>query len=69
MKILLTGATGFLGAHTAAKLLDHHHDVYLLGRNFDRDATRMQILMRRGAKPLQVDLRDRGAVLDACRGM
>ncbi len=69
MKILLTGGTGFLGAHTAAKLLDHHHDVYLLGRDFDRDATRMQILFRRGAKPLQVDLRDRPAVLDACRGM
>ena len=69
MKILLTGATGFLGAHTAAKLLDHRHDVYLLGRNFDRDYTRMQILFRRGAQPVQVDLRDRGAVLDACRGM
>ena len=69
MKILLTGATGFLGAHTASKLLDHRHTVYLLGRNFDRDYTRMQILFRRGALPVQIDLRDRGAVIDACRGM
>jgi nucleoside-diphosphate-sugar epimerase len=69
MKILLTGATGFLGRHTANKLLEHRHMVYLLGRNFDRDAARIQWMTKRGAQPIQADLRDRAAVIAACSGM
>ena len=65
MEILLTGGTGFLGSHTAKKLLDHRHTVYLLGRNF---AT-VQPLLKRGAHPVQADLRDHEAVIAACAGM
>ena len=65
MKILLTGATGFLGGHTARKLLDHRHTVYLLGRDFSGVGP----LLKRGARPVQADLRDRAAVLAACAGM
>jgi nucleoside-diphosphate-sugar epimerase len=69
MKILLTGATGFLGSHTANKLLEHRHTVFLLGRNFDRDDLRIQWLIKRGAQPIQADLRNRAAVVAACAGM
>lgn len=69
MNILLTGGTGFLGRHTAAKLLDHRHRVYLLGRTFDRDHAAMQVLLKRGAVAVTADLRDRAAVVAACRGM
>ncbi len=65
MKILLTGGTGFLGSHTAKKLLDHRHTVYLLGRNF----APVQPLIKRGARPVQADLRDRETVIAACAGM
>jgi nucleoside-diphosphate-sugar epimerase len=69
MNILLTGGTGFLGRHTAAKLLDHRHKVYLLGRTFTRDGEGMQTLLKRGAVPVEADLRDPAAVVGACRGM
>jgi nucleoside-diphosphate-sugar epimerase len=69
MKILVTGGTGFLGRHTAHKLLDHRHTVYLLGRSFDRDPSAMQTLRKRGALPIAADLRDRTAILAACAGM
>lgn len=65
MKILLTGATGFLGGHTARKLLDHRHTLYLMGRNF----AGAEPLLKRGAQPVMADLRDRAAVLGACAGM
>lgn len=69
MKILITGGTGFLGLHTAHKLLDHRHTVCLLGRSFDRDPARTAALRKRGAVPIAADLRDRAAVLAACSGM
>jgi nucleoside-diphosphate-sugar epimerase len=65
MKILVTGGTGFLGSHTAAKLLDHRHTVYLLGRDFGR----VQPLLKRGARPIAADLRNQDAVIAACAGM
>ena len=65
MKILLTGATGFLGSHTAKKLLDHRHTVYLLGRNFAAAGP----LLKRGAHAVGADLRDRAAIMAACSGM
>jgi nucleoside-diphosphate-sugar epimerase len=65
MKILLTGGTGFLGGHTAKKLLDHRHAVFLLGRDF----AGAEPLLKRGAVAVQADLRDREAVLAACTGM
>jgi nucleoside-diphosphate-sugar epimerase len=69
MNILVTGGAGFLGRHTAAKLLDHRHRVYLLGRSFDRDPATLQALLKRGAVPVIADLRDRGSVAAACKGM
>ena len=36
MKVFLTGATGFVGAHTALALLDAGHELRLLVRNPDR---------------------------------
>lgn len=39
MKVLVTGGTGFVGAHTVAALLDAGHDVRLLVRRPERVAT------------------------------
>lgn len=65
MKVLVTGATGFLGSHTTRILLDHRHTVYMLGRNFGR----VQPLIGRGAVAVEADLRDSAAVAAACAGM
>ncbi len=64
MKILITGATGFLGAHLATALLAHGHQLTLLGRDF---AT-VQPQIAAGATPLAVDLRERSAIIRACAG-
>ena len=64
MNILVTGATGFIGAHLTAALLSHNHAVTALGR----DPQRLERLARIGATPLPADLRDRDTILDACHG-
>jgi 2-alkyl-3-oxoalkanoate reductase len=64
MKILITGGTGFVGAHTAALLLRQGHSLRLLGRDF----ARVQQQLATGAEPLRADLRDRQAVMAACAG-
>jgi uncharacterized protein YbjT (DUF2867 family) len=35
MKIFVTGATGFVGSHTALELLDAGHELRMLVRNID----------------------------------
>jgi nucleoside-diphosphate-sugar epimerase len=65
MKILITGATGFLGSHLAAALLAQGHQLTLLGRDFST----VQAQLAAGATPLAIDLRDRAAVIAACAGM
>lgn len=65
LEILVTGGTGFLGRHLARGLLERGHGVRLMGRNF----TGSSALTRSGAVPVEADLRDREAVIAACRGV
>lgn len=62
--ILITGATGFVGRHLAAALLNQGRRVRLLGRNF----AGCEGLVAAGAEPLVADLRDYRAVMEACKG-
>ncbi len=58
MKVVLTGATGFIGSHVLTDLYKHGHDVTALVRNDDQ----AEIVGARGATPIVVDLYDRPAV-------
>ena len=62
MKVLVTGATGFLGAHTVAALAAAGHEVYALRRDLSK-------LSALEAHPVLADLRDSVAVARACEGM
>lgn len=63
MQILITGGTGFLGKHMARALLARGHAVRVFGRNLA--AAQAEIAC--GATPILADLRDRAAVVAACR--
>lgn len=68
MKIFLTGATGFVGAHTGTELLRAGHELRLLVR--DR-APALSYFGERGftvPELVVADMRDEGAVRDAMRG-
>lgn len=55
MKILVTGATGFVGSHLAPKLVERNHDVY----SFERYVTGRYVLgERRAVKTVFGDLKD-----------
>ena len=58
MKIVLTGATGFIGSHVLADLCKHGHEVTALVR----DDAQADIVAARGATPAVVDLYDQPAV-------
>jgi nucleoside-diphosphate-sugar epimerase len=58
MKVVLTGATGFIGSHVLADLDKHGHEVIALVR----DDTQAATVAARGATPAVVDLYDRAAV-------
>ncbi len=64
MHILITGATGFLGRHVTARLLEDGHAVAMLGRDFSACGA----LISQGAEVIACDLRDTEAVAAACRG-
>jgi nucleoside-diphosphate-sugar epimerase len=64
MRILVTGATGFVGQHLVRALLDRGHRVAMLGRDFSRAGA----LLDAGALRVQADLRDRAAIVAACAG-
>ena len=58
MKVVLTGATGFVGSHVLADLHKHGHEVTALVR----DDAQADTVAARGARPVVVDLSDRPAV-------
>jgi nucleoside-diphosphate-sugar epimerase len=59
MKVVLTGATGFIGSHILTKLQEHDHEVTALVR----DSSQVGIVADGGATPAVVDLYDRPAVV------
>ena len=59
MKVVLTGATGFIGSHVLADLHKHGHEVIALVR----DDVQAETVAARGATPAVVDLYDRPAVM------
>jgi nucleoside-diphosphate-sugar epimerase len=58
MKVVLTGATGFIGSHVLADLSKHGHEVTALVR----DDAQADSVAARGAIPAVADLYDRPAV-------
>jgi len=64
MDVLVTGATGFLGSHVAARLMARGHRVRGLVRA-GRDAS---ALAAAGAEVATGDLLDEGSLRQACRG-
>ena len=58
MKVVLTGATGFIGSHVLADLSKHGHEVTALVRTDDQ----ARLVAARGATPIVVDLHDRPTV-------
>jgi nucleoside-diphosphate-sugar epimerase len=65
MKILVTGATGFVGGHLTAALRKQGHTV----RALVRTATDSQPLAAAGGEVMHGDVRDADVVRRACRGM
>ena len=64
MRVVLTGATGFIGSHVLADLHKHGHEVTALVR----DDAQADTVAARGATPVVVDLYDRPAVTRLLRG-
>jgi nucleoside-diphosphate-sugar epimerase len=64
MKVLVTGATGFLGKALARRLHARGDEVTALGRN----PSILAELAREGLRPLRADLGDEAAIRAACQG-
>ena len=62
MRVLVTGATGFLGGHVVADLRARGHEVVALGRDHGR-------LEAIGGARVRADIRDPAALLAACQGI
>lgn len=71
MRVLLTGASGYIGAHSVRRLLDEGHDLRVLIRNRDRLARNTGSLgVDIDALDIQFgDMTDRAAVDAAAAGM
>ena len=65
MRILVTGATGFLGRHLVAALRAENHHVRALGRA----EAACRELAAAGVEVVRADLRDPAAVAAACAGI
>ena len=58
MKVVLTGATGFVGSHVLSELHSHGHEVTALVR----DDAQAKVVAARGATPAVADLFDQPAI-------
>src|SRR5262245_38545387 len=58
MRVVLTGATGFIGSHVLAELVEHGHEVTALVR----DDSQGNAVATPGVRAVVVDLHDRSAV-------
>ena len=58
MKVVLTGATGFVGSHVLSELHSHGHEVTALVR----DDAQAKVVAARGATPAVADLYDQPAI-------
>ena len=64
MKVMVTGATGFVGNNVTRALLDQGCDVRVLVRNSEDKS-----LVGLDVTPITGDLRDAAMLLDACDGV
>ena len=64
-KILLTGATGFLGQHIQRELMAAEHQVKALSRSEQADA----LLASQGAEPVRAELTDADSLTRAAKGV
>ncbi|MEP7235318.1 MAG: NAD(P)-dependent oxidoreductase [Ignavibacteriota bacterium] len=65
MKVLLTGATGFLGSHTADIFLDSGHEV----RAIVRSSSNLKWLEGKGIEPVIGDLESAESLKEAMKGI
>jgi len=65
-EVLVTGATGFIGSHLCARLLDDGHPLTFVTRRPDTPAARA--LVARGARLVAADVADRERLLAAVDG-
>ena len=64
MKVLITGATGFLGGALTRRLHGMGWDVTALGRN----PKKLDELENKGIRPLQLDIRRKDELIDSFKG-
>ena len=71
LKILITGATGFIGSHLAERLVEEKHKIKVLIRNSDLENTirkeTLELLKRLNVEPFFGDLLDKNSLDDAVK--